>query len=76
MVANGGGYNNEAGVAWAAGSDSALVHNIYLLVGAETGYLGLLAFLFVYPPLAVAFRCGWRMDGDPRGDFTGLGVAL
>lgn len=43
-VANLDGYNNKAKITWAMGSRSANVHNTYLLVNAETGYLGLLAF--------------------------------
>jgi O-antigen ligase len=78
IAANGGGYNHAAGVASVFGSDSAQVHNIYYLVAAETGYLGLLTFvLLIFRPLSVAFLCGWRNRADARGDLLlGLGMAL
>jgi len=55
-----------------------MVHDVYLLVGAETGYLGLAAFvIFLLTPLATAFRSGWRNRGSPTGDLLlGVGVAL
>jgi len=78
VVANVGGYNTTAGVAPIFGSLSANVHNVYLLVAAETGYFGLMTFVFVLlAPLIVAFRCGFRNRGDERGTMLiGLGVAL
>lgn len=78
VAANVGGYNARAGVAWVIGSDSANVHNIYYLVTAETGYVGLIAFLAtIFQPLIVAFRCGWRNRSDRRGDLLlGFGVSL
>ena len=58
------------------GSDSANVHNIYYLVAAETGYIGLIAFVWLLlQPLIVAFRCGWRNPRDQEGRFTDLGSA-
>ena len=55
-----------------------MVHNVYLLVGAETGYFGLSAFvILLLSPLIVAFRYGWRNRGDPGGDLLlGVGTAL
>ena len=78
VAANTQGYNTRAGVAWVIGSDSANVHNVYYLVAAETGYLGLITFvLMLLQPLIVAFRCGWRNRGDRRGDLLlGLGMSL
>ncbi len=78
VAANALGYNHVAGVATVEGSEGANVHNIYRLVAAETGYLGLLTFaLLLFRPLMVAFACGWRHWGDRRGDLLiGLGVAL
>jgi O-antigen ligase len=78
VIANTGGYNSRAGVAPIIGSDTANVHNIYYLVTAETGYVGLVTFvLMLLQPLIVAFRCGWRNRGDRRGDLLiGLGMAL
>lgn len=78
VMANTGGYNTRAGVAPRLGSDSTNVHNIYYLVAAETGYIGLVTFLLmILQPLIVAFRCGWRSRGDRRGDLLlGLGISL
>ena len=78
LTANMGGYNFAAGVVPTLGSMSANVHNVYWLVAAETGYLGLGTFLLLLlRPLTVAFICGWRSRGDQRGDLLlGLGVAL
>ena len=79
VMANVGGYNTRAGVAARLGSDSANVHNIYYLVAAETGYIGLVTFLLmILQPLIVAvLRCGWRSRGDKRGDLLlGLGMSL
>ncbi len=78
IVANSGGYSERAGVIWNYGSRAAKVHNVYLLVAAETGYLGLLCFLiFLFVPLIAAFRFAWTNRGDPRGDLAlGIGVTL
>ena len=55
-----------------------MVHDVYLLVGAETGYLGLSAFVvFLLTPLVTAFRTGWCNRGSLAGDLLlGIGVAL
>src|SRR5262249_10000451 len=51
VIANLGGYFARAGSTWAAGRASN-VHNVYWLVAAETGYIGLVAFVaFLVPPL-------------------------
>ena len=78
IVANVQGYSVRAGVAATRNSLSANVHNAYLLSAAETGYLGLVAFvLLLLRPLTVAFHCGWRSRGDQRGDLLlGLGTSL
>jgi O-antigen ligase len=78
IAANLGDYNNRAGVVPVVGSESANVHNVYFLVAAETGYLGLFTFvLMLLRPLTVALRCGWDNRGDRRGDLLiGLGVTL
>lgn len=76
LAANIHGANAAAGVDWT--SNSIFVHNAYLLVAAETGLFGLASFiLLLICPIIVAFRCGWRVRGDPRGDLLlGLSVAL
>src|SRR5262249_8588698 len=40
IVVNTQGYNEKAGVAPTVGSSGAFVHNVYWLVAAESGYLG------------------------------------
>jgi O-antigen ligase len=74
--ANAHGYYERAGVS--PNSRSFFVHNVYWLVASETGYFGLISFVFLLlQPVTVAFRCGWRHRGDRRGDLLlGLGVGL
>jgi O-antigen ligase len=76
MAANVYGYYQTAGVAWT--SYTAHVHNVYWLVVAETGYLGLATFvLLLLHPLTLALRCSWRNLESERGDMLlGLGVSL
>ena len=78
LAANNEGYNGGAGVAPYLTSRLANVHNIYWLVAAESGYLGIITFLLLLlRPLTVAFLCSWRNRRDQRGDLLmGLGVAL
>lgn len=78
IVANAEGYSDRAGVVWNSGSRAANVHNTYLLVRAETGFLGLAAFIaLLMAPTMIAFRVAWRNRKDPRGDLMlGLGVSL
>lgn len=78
VTANTGQYWIKAGVPVTRGNMGAHVHNSYLLVEAETGFLGLgammllLASVIIYP-LYVAFK----YRGDVRGDvLAGLGVGL
>ena len=78
IIANTQGYSQRNGVVPTVGSLSATVHNVYLLVAAESGYLGLATFviLLLQPP-AVALRLGWKARGDIRGDLLiGLGISL
>jgi O-antigen ligase len=78
FAANLKGYNARAGVVAVTESESANVHNVYFLVAAETGYLGLITFvLLLLRPFTVALLCGWNNRGDQRGDLLiGLGVTL
>ena len=77
LIANVGGYFTRVGEVWASGRASN-VHNVYWLVVAETGYIGLVAFVaFLVPPLLAALRCGFRHRKEPSGELLlGLGVAL
>ena len=76
VIANSGGYYARAHVSWI--DYRAIVHSVYWLVAAETGYIGLLTFIMlILQPMIVAFRCGWRFRSDERGDLLlGLGIAL
>ena len=78
LTANNGGYNQLAGVAQIPRALTQNVHNIYWLVAAESGYLGILTFLLlVLRPLIVAFLCGWHNRKDQRGELLlGFGIAL
>lgn len=78
VAANTQGYNDRAGVEPSTGSLSAHVHNVYLVVASETGYIGLITFvLLLVQPLLVAFSWGWRLRDNGEGDLLlGLGVSL
>lgn len=78
IVANTQGYSDRAGVVWNQGSRGANVHNAYLLVWAETGLFGLVAFaLLLLAPIRMAMRAAWQNRKDPRGDLVlGIGVCL
>jgi len=78
VAANTKGYFDRAKVAPTYFSRSTNVHNVYWLAAAETGYLGLVAFVLVLlRPLTTAFICGWRYRQDRRGDLLlGLGMSL
>jgi O-antigen ligase len=77
-VAKHQGYSERAGVIPAEVSRNAIVHNAYLLATAETGYLGIAAFLLLLTqPLFVALVCGWRNTANTKGDLLlGLCAAL
>ena len=78
VAANVQGYSDRAGVVWNSGSRGANVHNTYLLVWAETGFLGLAVFIaLMLIPIIIALRGAWRNRKDPRSDLTlGLGIGL
>ncbi|WP_375391693.1 O-antigen ligase family protein [uncultured Sphingomonas sp.] len=76
--ANADGYYDRAGVSWVSTSRGANVHNTYLLIGAETGYLGLGTFLILLlSAIGSAFRLAWAKPRDFDGEMAlGAGVAL
>jgi O-antigen ligase len=76
VVANTHGYFERSGVTWTSRND--IVHNLYWLTAAETGYIGIIALVvFLLHPLIVALRCGWRNREDRRGDLLlGIGTAF
>jgi hypothetical protein len=78
ITANVGGYSERGGVIGAEGSRSAHVHNVYLLIAAETGWLGLAVVLVMFMGLikiaiggAFRFRIKWHGDV-----LIGLAVAV
>jgi hypothetical protein len=75
-IANIGGYNSRADLPYSVYGMS--VHNVYWLVAAETGYLGICTFvLMLLRIMFSAFICGWKNKKDRRGALLlGLGVAL
>jgi O-antigen ligase len=78
FIANTEGYNDKAGVTWASGSRSTNVHNSYLLIAAETGYLGLLTFvLLLLSAIGKAFLGAFRYRRYPGSEvLIGLGCGL
>ena len=78
VVANTQGYSQRGGVAWNSGSRSTNVHNSYLLIGAETGYIGMFAFIALMTwPIIVGLKTAWSYRRDPRGEIAlGFTVAL
>ena len=78
VAGNSGGYFERAGVPWGGGQRNALVHNVYWLAAAETGYFGVFAFaLLMLRAITTTFRCSWQNQKDPRGDLLlGVGVSL
>ena len=78
FVANTEGYSARAGVNFAMGNRSANVHNSYLLVGAETGYPGLLAMVILLGcAIWYAFSNAIRYRRDPSADIlVGVGCGL
>jgi O-antigen ligase len=75
FIANTEGYSARAGVGWATGSRSTNVHNSYLLVAAETGYLGLIAMLaLLASAIWYAVSTAVRFRGQPGAEIL-VGVA-
>ena len=76
VVANGSGYSERAHIPWT--SAVAIVHNLYWLTAAETGYFGLIALVLLWFQITfTSLRCAWKYTKDLRGDMLlGLGVTL
>jgi O-antigen ligase len=72
------GYSRQARVESVDLSLSPHVHNAYLLTAAETGYIGLVAFvLLLLRPLTTALLCAWKNRIDHRSEILlGFGVGL
>lgn len=78
VKANADGYSERAGVSWSAGSRSANVHNTYLLIGAETGYLGFVTFvILLLAGVGCSLRLAWARPRGPSGEIAlGVGVLV
>ena len=76
VVANSGGYSERARIPWT--SAVAIVHNLYWLTAAETGYFGLIALVLLWFQITItSLRCSWKYTKGFRGDMLlGLGVTL
>lgn len=77
-VAKNFGYASRAGVWNSDANRNNIVHNAYWLTAAETGWLGIAAYLMMLAvPLACALGVGWRERVRAEGALLiGLGVAL
>jgi O-antigen ligase len=78
FIANTEGYSARAGVNWSTSNRSAIVHNAFLLVWAETGHLGLLTFVgLLGAAIWYAFSNAIRFRRDPEADMLiASGVAM
>ena len=69
LVANVGGYSSRAGVAWNASNRAAPVHNSYLLVTAELGFIGLIGMLTMLMTMVlVGLKAFTRLVPDEKSD--------
>lgn len=78
VIANTEGYSARAGVAWRTQSRATSVHNSYLLVAVESGYLGLIALLaFLFSSIWRAFSGAWRFRKQSGSEvMIGLGCGI
>lgn len=78
LVANTGGYSQRAGIAWNYTSRSAPVHDVYYLVTAETGFLGLIGFVaIILSFILLGFQILRRRSKDESNELApGLLAAL
>lgn len=75
VVANTEGYSERAGVAWRTESRGTNVHNSYLLVGAETGFLGLFTLIYLFAAsIMTSLVQAFRNRADPSSDIL-VGIA-
>lgn len=78
VVVNSKGYSQRAGVAWNSGSRATNVHNSYLLIWAETGFLGIISLaVLLITPMISCFIWALRFRGSFQADLlVGLGGAF
>ena len=76
LATNTKGYSDVGGVGYAAGSRSTNVHHSYLLVTAEQGYLGLVAFIALLAwPMLRAYHAAFATRRSTYGELL-LGCAM
>lgn len=76
ITANVGGYSERAGVAWNGGSRAANVHNTYLLMTAEIGYIGAAIYIaLMLIPVMMLMTFAWRNKRSFNGELA-LGFAM
>lgn len=77
ITANTQGYSRRAGVNWSSGM-STNVHNAYLLVAAETGWLGLFAYIAMLgASIFMGLQFAFANRRDSKGEIAlGFTVAL
>lgn len=69
VVVNTQGYASRAGVGWGTGSRATNVHNSFLLIQAETGYLGLFAIiLLILVPAVTSLAHAYRARRSAQAD--------
>lgn len=78
FIANTEGYSERAGVVWTFGSRATQVHNSFLLITAETGYLGILTVsILLFMAIFYALNGAFRFRRQPGSDILiGLGTGL
>ncbi|GAA4000650.1 O-antigen ligase family protein [Sphingomonas humi] len=72
------GFADRAGVNWSASNRAANVHNAYLLIGAESGYPGLITIvILLVTSIVVALTTAFRFRKQPGAEvLIGVGVGL
>lgn len=71
VVANSGGYSQRAGVAWNYANRSAPVHDVYYLITAETGFLGLIGFVtIIFSFILLGFQMLRRQSKDESNELV------
>lgn len=71
-------YSQRAGIHQGEGNINNIVHDVYRLIGVETGHVGLIAFyaLLLFP-MVTAFIVGWGRRYTPDGRLLfGFGLAM
>lgn len=63
------GYASRAGIGWGTGSRATAVHNSFLLIQAETGYLGLFGILaFLVTAITSSLYHAFKARRSPQSD--------